>query len=398
MPEEKNNMSLPGFARKIIAATVFINMGRFSVFTFLAVYLTHTLQFPAWQSGTVLTVALLINQVVPLFSGMIGDRIGYSTMLVAGTFLAALGYLGIYALDSFGGLVLAACFIGIGPAMYEPSIKSLFGNLPHVLRRRAFTYFNQALNAGAVLGAVTGGILVSFHTSYPMLFGAGLFLLVSLLLLTQAKSFPKGRHSAKMLDSYKKVLRNRPFLAFSGAMAMFWIMFTQLSVSLPLEVYRMSGNERLVSSVVIFNGLYAVLFMFLLRGVFQRNPAAVIVKYGMLIIGLGLLAVPWVPSVLWVLLCVLVFTSGETLVLPGVDIAIAEYSMNEDTGAFYGAFGLSYAVGGTIGNYLGTWLSGEYGGTVWPWVIYGMIGLCGFICLQVLQALDDKTAKTVHTA
>lgn len=299
-------------------------------------------------------------------------------MLVFGCFFSSLGYTGFYLFSTFSGLAISALFVGFGAAFYEPSIKSIFGNLSHTYRRKAFTYFNQALNAGAVIGAFAGGILITYKPSFPMLLGGGTFFLVTIILLFIIKKLPDGNHSIKISESYRLVFKNKKFLKFSLIMILFWMMYAQLTISLPLKAYRLAHNDQFISSIIISNGLYAFLLMFFLRRVFHKANSFSIIKMGMLIMGGGLLGVLFFPSIFWVIFCILLFTTGETFVLPGADIAIAEYSSYKDTGAFYGIFGVSYAIGGTLGNFLGTWLMDEYGGTLFPWLIYGIIGLIGF--------------------
>lgn len=327
-------------------------------------------------------MALLFHQVVPIFSGMISDRIGYSSMLVLGCFFSSLGYTGFYLFTTFTGLIISAFFVGIGAAFYEPSIKSIFGNLSTEYRRQAFTYFNQALNAGAVIGALIGGFLIVYKSSFPMILGGGIFFFVTIILLFFIKKLPDGNHSIKIIDSYKQVIKNKNFLKFSIIMILFWVMYAQLTVSLPLEAYRLAHSDQFISSIIISNGLYAFLLMFFLRKIFQKTNSSSVIKIGMIIMGGGLLGVALAPSLLWLIVCVLLFTTGETFVLPGADIAIAEYSSYKDTGAFYGVFGISYAIGGSVGNFLGTWLMDKYGDTLVPWFVYGLIGLIGFTLMH----------------
>lgn len=386
---------MPGFAKTVIASTLLINMGRFSVFTFLAVYLTQHLNMASWAAGTILTITLVFHQVVPVFSGVISDRIGYSRMLISGCFFSFLGYFGIYYFDQFIHFIIPAFFVGLGAAFYEPSIKSIIGNLPLAFRRNGFTYFNQALNAGAVVGAVLGGVMVIFNSALPILLGSLTFLLITIILLFVLKDIPAGNHTFKVKDSYMKVLKNKNFMAFSGAMIFFWMLYTQLTISLPLDMYRVSGSEQNASLVIIVNGLYGFFIMFLLRKMFTGARSAFVVKAGLMIMGVGLLCVPLIPSIIWLVFCVLLFTTGETFVLPGADIAIAEFSSYEDTGAFYGMFGISYAIGGSAGNYLGTWLMASFGGTSLPWLIYAGIGSIGFIFMHLIDRKHsaDKDAS-----
>ena len=79
------------------------------------------------------------------------------------------------------------------------------------------------------------------------------------------------------------------------------------------------------------------------------------------------------------------FTIGETLVLPNVDIATANYSNESYTATYFGFYQLSLAFGFIIGNYIGTWFTSNLNEMYTPWLIFGGIGLTGFISLHILN-------------
>lgn len=63
-----------------------MSFGYFAVYAFLAIYLLTFLHFSAVQVGTVLTVMTITSRIIPLFSGLIADKIGYIIMMIAGLF------------------------------------------------------------------------------------------------------------------------------------------------------------------------------------------------------------------------------------------------------------------------------------------------------------------------
>ena len=60
-----------------------MSFGYFAVYAFLAIYLLTFLHFSAVQVGTVLTVMTITSRVIPLFSGLIADKIDYIIMMIA---------------------------------------------------------------------------------------------------------------------------------------------------------------------------------------------------------------------------------------------------------------------------------------------------------------------------
>ena len=56
---------------------------QYTHFSYLSINLSP---FSAFQVGTVLTVIIITSRVIPLFSGLIVDKIGYIIMMIAGLF------------------------------------------------------------------------------------------------------------------------------------------------------------------------------------------------------------------------------------------------------------------------------------------------------------------------
>lgn len=375
---------VPFSVQLLISATFMMNIGSFAIMPFLVLYLSHTLHFSSWEVATVLTVTLVCARVLPFFTGMIGDRTSHSTTLVSGMIIRGLGFIGYAFFTSFVEMVCSAALIGIGSALYDPSVKAIFAGQTDVQRKRAFTFFNQALNGGAVLGPLVGGLLVTKDPLYPFLCGGGITVLLGILLLFFRKHYQTVRTTLQLGQSFRNVWGNKVFVSFTCIMTLFWIVFSQLHISYPLEAFRITNDEGVVGTLYIVAGIAGVLTMFVIRSSFQKRSPLKVIQIGLLLMGSSFLIVPLfpIPSLIWILFCVVLFTVGETYILPGSDLAIAELVTKEDSGAYYGMSTLSWAVGGTIGNYIGAYLM-ENGGTFVPWMIYGAISIVG--CLLLLQ-------------
>lgn len=81
--------------RFMLISSFFMSFGYFAVYAFLAIYLLTFLHFSAFQVGTVLTVMIITSRVIPLFSGLIADKIGYIIMMIAGLFLRGIGFIAL---------------------------------------------------------------------------------------------------------------------------------------------------------------------------------------------------------------------------------------------------------------------------------------------------------------
>jgi hypothetical protein len=131
-----------------------------------------------------------------------------------------------------------------------------------------------------------------------------------------------------------------------------------------------------------------------LRTVFTTNGLA-----GLLSVGLSLVAFEWISerrvlvgcylaliiiygmagwhdSLRWLLFIVAAYTLVETLILPAIESITAELAHEGKQATFFGALGLTWGVGGSLGNYVGSWFA--VGKTDAPLMWGTLAGVAGF--------------------
>ena len=377
---------IPVPVRILLAAVLFMNMGSFMIMPFFAIYLTDNLHFSSLELGTVLTIILISQRGLSIITGFIGDRGNHTIHVLLGVIVRGLGFwLLIYA-ENFWFVVLSSFCIGLGGALFDPSITAFFASQKEELRKKTFTYFNQMLNAGVIIGPAIGALLVEVNPKYPFAIAGISMMMLAFAVFVYRKQYPDTIKDNKNLsESVKYAFSNTLFLAFIGVMILFWIMFAQLNISFPIKAYALSGNKELVSSIFIVNGISGLIFMFFLRKLFIKLNPLIMVKVGVLIMGTAIAMIPFIPSIYWMLCCIFLYTFGETLALPGGEMAVAQFSNNRPAGLYFGIFQTSWALGGSIGNYFGAWLN-KYNHTYWAWFIYFLIGILAFILFHLIHS------------
>lgn len=365
--------SVPPAVKLLLTSVMLLNTGSYMIVPFLALYLSQTLHFTPWQTGTVLTANLLCTRVLPLLSGLLGDRTGHSTLLALGVTVRGLGTLGFALFDTFPALLISAVVLGMGSALHGPSINAILAAQPEAVRVRAFTFYNQAINLGVVAGPALGTLLLTRDPTWPFALGSALLIALGVGLWTRRGHYTTALTSPPPLASLGKVLQDRAFLMFGGVMVVFFLLLTQLSVALPRRAFVVGGSEVAAGWAFLTNGIAGIVLMFALRRFFERRAPLELVRAGLLLIGLGLALVPVAPGVTWLLLCVAIYTLGETLALPGSQLQVAQAAPPTQSGVYFGAFQVFWAIGGTLGNYAGTRL--DVAGAVWPWLGFGLLAV-----------------------
>lgn len=370
-----------------ITSAFFLNLAGFAVFSFLAIYLASTLAFSSLETASVLSVLTISSRVLPLVTGGMGDRFGYKKLMGIGLLLRAAGFFLLAFSTSFSGVIMAVFLIGSGAACYEPSSFAYFSKEENPLvKKKLFLFLNFALNGGAILGPLLGGLLLVTDPRLPFFLSAAIFSLlyiIQLLLLQEKKS--QEAVTTSFAHGLSLLFKNKPFLLFCTSMIFFWFMFAQLTVALPLHMFAISKQESLVSLVITLNAATGLLFMLCFRNVYVKVNSLLLLAIGFPLMAISLLFIGFVPNPYWLLAGVMIFTVGETLVLPSSDMAIAEFVEADCHGIFYGFSDISFAIGATIGNFTGVYLLNTFATSSFvPWFVFCLIGMCGFFLMLVV--------------
>ncbi|REE67337.1 MFS transporter [Paenibacillus taihuensis] len=295
--------------------------------------------------------------------------------------------------NTFTPVSIAALLIGTGGACYEPSALALFANSSEGstnATRKTFIQLNLALNAGAITGPLLGGILFT-DAKLLFLISASLFFCLFLLqrkLLPALKPNIQSREQT-FSSGLKSILNNKPYLLFCLAMVFFWFMFTQLTVAFPLHMFHLTGKPDLVFWVVTINASVGLLFMFASQKWLAKKDIKDALRSGFHIMTIAMTLIGLISSPSWLIFCLILFTIGETLVLPTSDAAISEFSKGRHYASYYGFFELSFAVGATLGNYVGTAFFSNDNNSIIQWLIFGLAGLIGSSLLK-LETIRSK--------
>lgn len=241
------------------------------------------------------------------------------------------------------------------------------------------------------MGPLVGGLLIQLGASYLFLFGSAIYLIISLFIFIYRAQFTvKTDSTVSIKDNISQTIKNQPFMYFNCTMILFWIMYSQLTVMFPLMMYDITQSQADVSYMVTINAICGLLIMFLLRRLFEIHDPIILIIRGMIIMAIGLFFSWLILDKWWLLLCVILFTIGETLVLPASDIKISLYSKKGASGTYFGLSDISFGIGASVGSFLGPILFklDEWKG--FPWLFISAIGLLGSFLMMFLRKKESR--------
>ena len=379
----------------VLFVQTLVNTATFVSIPLLALHLTKDLHYDVYTMGAVLTTLLVFSRASPLVTGALADRWGYKRFVLAGLLVRFFGF-SLISVNSEAFIFIGVALIGLGGSFYE---SGTYGYLARVnkFRHDAFYLNNQALNLGVIAGP-----LLAFFISND---GYGAFFVTSAIVflaltLACAFVFPSDDHlnNLAIRPSLKDLLtdcyKDKIFMIFNIISIPWWFLFSQLYVLLPLAFSKKTdsnGNELLI---YVINGAVGIsLTLILLRRLKLASPLKLIIA-GHSILALSYLIPLTDDSVNVFLLMILVFSFGETLIMPAIDNFVAKIAPAGREANYFGIANIPWIIGASAGNMVGGKMF-EAANETTPWIFMSglaigsaLLLLFFFAWLKTSQALN----------
>ena len=199
--------------QKFLLATVINMIGSAALFGFVLIYFHEVRGLTTGQAGFAVGMMSFTMVVLTPVAGWLSDHLGARRVLAAGCVVSIAAGLLYAVADTFMWAVGVSMLLGVSNAMWFPSQSALMSLIVTVEERpRLMAWQRAALNLGAALGGVLGGLLVHTGTltSYRVLFAVNVATYVAFLAVLPG--LPSGRvakdaHPAH--DGFRQVLRDR---------------------------------------------------------------------------------------------------------------------------------------------------------------------------------------------
>jgi MFS family permease len=145
-------------------------------------------------AGTAFAVFAAGNVVMLLVSGRLADTLGRKPPVLAGLVLAAFGTIWVGFTTSVPAFLMATVVAGLGTGLLTPPQQAVVADIigRHARAGSVLAAFQMALDVGAVLGPVLGGVLAD-RISYTAAFGltGALYLAAAVVWLPAKETLPR---------------------------------------------------------------------------------------------------------------------------------------------------------------------------------------------------------------
>jgi MFS family permease len=337
--------------------------------------------------GSVMLVSVLVSSGGRIAGGEIADRIGRRPVVLIGMIarvvVFALMAIGIYLRWSVWAIGFIFLLIRMVGATIRPGLMAMVSDvvLPEN-RIEAFALFRIGTNAGWAIGPLIGGFMmsVSYASVFALTTVASLIgvILVILYVKESIQTTEPERFAFRRLLDVGKDLR---FLLFCGCGVLLFMLMAQFASTLTVfttEIIGISGAQ--LGWLFTVNGIVVVLFQWPAA----RLAARVGIRWGLVLgclgYAIGYFTVGMAPSFGFLVGSMLILTLGEVIFSPVSMAAVANMAPAARMGRYMGFFGLTEALGWSVGPF--------FGGVLYDRLVLSPLALWGILAsLGVLAAL-----------
>ncbi|GAB2578143.1 MDR family MFS transporter [Kribbella endophytica] len=365
----------------IISLGILVNrVGNFLP-VFIVLYLTER-GHSAGAAGFVLGVSGVGNVLGNAVGGYLADKIGRRWTIVVSAvptavLTATVPYVGPFAL-----LVAVVGLIGVTSQIYRPAAAAVLVDAVTTKQERlaAFSVFRFAMNLGAALGGVIGGVLAT--TSYVELFlgNAVTCLLFGVVVAVLLKGAPRAEQQDEEHQQvgYRQALADRTLVRFLVMTVVAEFVYIQCTVGLPLHVTDVGLTARDFGFLIGLNGLVVLALELPTTAAVSRYRPEYVLAIGNLLVGVGLALTGFMTGMILLAATVLVWTIGEMMYSSVAMAHLGSLTPPGMAGRYQGLYGVAYTTGTGAGPLIG---GAVY--AIGPWALWALIGAAGLLSAQL---------------
>jgi MFS family permease len=378
--------SFPATVHALLFFTLIIRFSYFMAWPFIAVIMTQNYHMSPVVIGMAMTSSALISVVLGMYGGQISDRLGRRVILLLGCGFSAVGYITLAQATGMGLFITGLMIIGVCFAWVDPPVRALMSDLLGDRRRRALALQMRyyLINVAAVFGPLVGIVfgltsqkgtfLITGLTYLPFFVYVMLFIPKGKLLGKQpADSGP----AVKLHQVMGIIARDKIYIAALLCSVLCSIVFIHYEAVLPQYLLLLDGNAavKLITLILVTNACTVLVVQtFIVRFLAQINMPTRILLGGVIFAFSQLCFFSIRSTDIWLwLTATAVFSLGEAILMPNLNILLDQLAPAEHRGAYLGASTLS-----TLGIAAGPLIGG---------VMLAMTGAGVFICTALLSLL-----------
>ena len=396
-------MPIPSQVRKkgryiLLLDNLFIVLGFYVVFPLVSTHFVSQVGWSALFVGFALGFRQFVQQGFGLIGGAIADRFGAKPMIITGMFLRSIGFISM-ALATEHWLLLISCLLSaLGGLLFDPPRMGLTIKFTRPHERGKFISLLMIQdNAGAVIGALIGGILIDYDFQLVCWCGAFIFFLCGIFNLIYLPAYHIAIGKAPIINGMKMVLKDRKFTHYVLTLTGYYVLWVQIMLMLPLTITNVSGSPSYVKWMYAIQATISLCLLYPLARISEKYfRLDQRLKFGLLLMSFAFIIIGFTSQLSILLSLIALFYFGAIIAEPARETLATVLTNPKAKGSYMGFSRLGLALGGFIGYTGAGWLYDvaiQIGLPHLPWVILTLVGLLTFGYLEYLFKNEPPMTK-----
>ena len=367
------------------AMELFERWAWYGFYIVFALYLTNStetgaLGFSQSQKGLIMGIGTAFLYLLPILTGALSDRIGYRKTLFIAYTIYTIVFLLIPIFKSYASVFVIYLLLAIGSALFKPIISATVAKTTDKETSSiGFGIFYMMVNVGAFIGPFVTGFVRKFSWDYVFYSSAAViavnFILVTFFYKEPVQNIITKEHKSTFLQQLKlafgnifQALLDWRFSLFLLIISVFWTMFYQFYMSLPVYIDQWVNTSMVFGTLVRFWPWLAhqlgttqgtipaeylmnvdagaiILFQILISYVAMRYKPLSAMVAGILIASVGLGFSMATQNGIFVVVALLIFSVGEMSSSPKITEYIGRIAPPDKTALYMGCSFIPVALG-----------------------------------------------------
>lgn len=366
-----------GLSRELwlLGIAALVNRCGTMVLPFLSIYLTLERGFDVSEAGTLVAAYGAGGIAGGYLGGWLADHIG---SVRAQQFSLTSGGMSLLVLGTIRQplvLALTLFIVAMLVESFRPAVMTAFAErAPRELQAKAFAFLRLAANLGIGIGAALGGALALYGYRWLFIGDAITCFCAAALLLSVRQRVPTSRGDEDT-SSARSPFRDGPFLVLMLIAVVLASVLFQIFSTLPLYFREVIGlEEDTIGLLLALNALLIVVFEMILIHAVSRRDRVNVFALGALLLCAGFALMPYHSATWYLALTVAVWTVGEMLSLPILNVLVAERAGAGMQGRYMGLYTMAFATAFIVAPVVGTYVYDELG-PIALWHAMGIVGI-----------------------
>lgn len=378
----------------MITGVVLSTAGGSMIWPFLIIYASSKLNMLLSSVAALISINAGTGLIFSLIAGTLADKVGRKVVMNFSLTVNGIAYFLLMYAHTYPQFAALMVLVGLSNPLYQVGADAMLADMVTSEKRtEAFTINRIANNAAFAMGPAIGGFLAtrSYHLAFYcagigfISYSVLLFFLAkeTLIATPETKELPLGID--EVIQSFRRVVRDKVFMAFVIAVGVGLIAPTLLWILMPVYSKTNYGiPESLYGWIPTTNGLMCVFVQYPVTRITRRYRILGVLSVGMVIYALGVGSVALMSSFWGFWLSMVILTFGELTLVPTASKYVADLAPADLRGRYMAMYWLGWGLARTISPIIGGFINDNIAPqAIWiAGLLFGLISAFGLFVLS----------------